>query len=376
MPQEPLFFFINKCEWDDLQQSRSERNFSGLQWTNVIAAGLRTIHGYCSFAFKRHTLKRLTSERKCPIFTCTGYCTFTDCTVGVKVTVTSETTLKADVIFTGTMKHSNKEIKCRPIRSKTRKNLEKNLQTKLPRSLYLENLQNMDEKVFQSGCRDEAPGPKVLKNIACTERKKARPNSNEILSLQQIVNDQRGTDSDVLQRIILVPKGVMLWSRRTLYKFHERCKEDIVYIDATGSIIRRDNNKTFYVYELVIRNPTKGGSPLPIATFLTCDHTTASITYFLYSFITDAKRLFGHKVHQRPVMFICDGSLVLLQSLSITFCCKSLESLLLVYFDVVTGKYSKEKFEFPILHRCLSHVMKNAKDLCKKTYVFKNYELM
>ncbi|XP_034530089.1 uncharacterized protein LOC117805468 [Notolabrus celidotus] len=34
-----------------------------------------------------------------------------------------------------------------------------------------------------------------------------------------------------------------------------------------------------------------------------------------------------------------------------------------------TGQHPNSKFDLPILHRCLSHVMKNAKDLCKEQYV-------
>jgi len=31
------------------------------------------------------------------------------------------------------------------------------------------------------------------------------------------------------------------------------------------------------VYELVVSNPSKGASPLPVATYLTCDHSLCHI---------------------------------------------------------------------------------------------------
>ncbi len=117
-----------------------------------------------------------------------------------------------------------------------------------------------------------------------------------------------------------------------------------------------------------MRNPSKGASPLPVATYLTCDHTTASVTYFLQAFQTDMMKLYGKKAVKRPNMIICDGSLVLLNSISFTFCKLSLEDLLQKYFEVITGQYQAEQFDLPILHRCLSHITKNAKDLCKKQY--------
>ncbi|XP_049333302.1 uncharacterized protein LOC125801146 isoform X2 [Astyanax mexicanus] len=44
------------------------------------------------------------------------------------------------------------------------------------------------------------------------------------------------------------------------------------------------------------------------------------------------------------------------------------------YYTIASGKATKEDFDLPILHRCLSHVMKNAKDMCKK-YAPNHYHL-
>lgn len=73
-------------------------------------------------------------------------------------------------------------------------------------------------------------------------------------------------------------------------------------------------------------------------------------------------------------MIICDGSLVLMHSISITFCRTDLEDLLQKYFLLITGQHPTETFDLPILHRCLSHIMRNAKDLCKK-HIPKHYKL-
>jgi len=64
-------------------------------------------------------------------------------------------------------------------------------------------------------------------------------------------------------------------------------------------------------------------------------------------------------------MVMCDGSLVLMQAVAYTFCKLTLESLLSLYFEIVTGNL-KEFVDMPILHRCLSHIMKNAKVFCRK----------
>ncbi|XP_056599420.1 uncharacterized protein LOC130417719 isoform X2 [Triplophysa dalaica] len=73
-------------------------------------------------------------------------------------------------------------------------------------------------------------------------------------------------------------------------------------------------------------------------------------------------------------MIICDGSLVLMHAISLVFCQTNLNALLQSYFRILTGKGTAEDFDLPILHRCLSQIMKNAKSLCKK-HAPKNYKL-
>ncbi len=377
MPHPPCFFFIERKDWQQLRQHQEGRLLQGLQWTNVIAKGIKSIHPYCSFAFKRHRVKTLGSQTQAPIFTCKGYCRFEDCPVGVIVEVADESSLKAAVVFSGgDVCHNTKELQRRPVRAAARQATAELLETKLPRSLYLESMQKISPTVIDSGCRDDAPTKNVLKNITWSERKKPRLHCDELPGLKELIDHQRGTDNDVLQKVMMQPKGVMLWSNKTLSVFYKRCKNDIVYLDATGSVIKKSTAESppYYVYELVVRNPSKGASPLPVATYVTCDHTTASVTYFLQAFQTDVIRMYGNVAIKRPVMIICDGSLVLMHSISITFCRTGLEDLLQKYFLLITGQHPTETFDLPILHRCLSHIMRNAKDLCKKQYVFMGYD--
>lgn len=231
---------------------------------------------------------------------------FSDCPVGVHVVVLSETTLKAQVYFSGDSNiHSKKELQKRPVRADDQQEIHDQLQSTLPRTLYLQNLENLEESVIQSGCRDKAPSPGVLKSISYRQRIRSRRHNNETLSLLKMVEDKKDGPDEVLQKIILHPKGVMLWSKHSISIFHKRSKEDIVYLDATGSILKKTNHKEgpFYIYELVVRNPKKGSSPFPVATFVTCDHTTPSILYFLSSFQSDHARHYG-KNNISPLMMM------------------------------------------------------------------------
>lgn len=368
VPQKPTYFLLEKNEWKAIKTRRHQRGFKGLQWTNIISKGIRTIHPHCSIAFKRHRLKTPGSKKPSPEFWCFGYCRFEACPVTVTVTVNNEEDLKATVEFKGDMTlHNLTELKRRPVRADDRKVLGNILQHKLPRAMYLDKLNQIDEDVMDSGCRDEAPTPQVLKNISWEVRQQSRPHSNEILSLQMMLENKKNNPDEVLQKVFVHPKGVLLWSIRSIEIFQERCKEDIVYLDATGSIKKKEKGSPpFYVYELVVRNPQKGSPPFPVATYLTCDHTTASVTYFLEAFLTDVARIYGREAMRSPIMLVCDGSMVLMQAICFSFAKKNLHDTINCYYQIASGKATKADFKVPVLHRCLSHIMKNAKEMCKK----------
>ena len=234
---------------------------------------MRTIHPFCSVAFQWHRL-RSEGSKQSPEFKCKGYCRFEDCPITFTVTVKSADNLKA------------------------------------------KKLAKINEDVMESGCRDEAPTPRVLKSISWEVRQRSRLHSSDMLSLQIMLETKKNTPEEVLQKVFLHPKGVLLWSLRSIEIFQERCREDIIYLDATGSIKKKEKGSPpFYVYELVVRHPTKKCSPLPVATYLTCDHTTASVLYFLEAFQTDVARCYGRKGLRAPIMLMCDGSMVLMQAI-------------------------------------------------------------
>lgn len=213
LPKNPSFFFIERNEWDELKKHRQKRGFKGLQWTNMISKGLRTIHPYCSFAFKRHRLKGLGLKKGGPEFSCLCYCRFDDCPVTVTVTVESEKDLKAAVEFQGLQAiHNRTELKRRPVRAKDRSTLGKDLQKQLPRAMYLTKIAQIPDDVMESGCRDEAPSPSVLKTISWETRQRSRQHNNEIISLQMMLEKKTNSPDEVLQKVMLHPKGVLLWS--------------------------------------------------------------------------------------------------------------------------------------------------------------------
>lgn len=165
-----------------LQKPSKEGPLLGTAMDKQISTGILRIHPPCSFAFLGQGVKVCGSRRNGPLFKCTAHCMISDCPVEVEVIVHSETTLKAHVYFTGDTKvHSKTELQRRLVRADNKKRIYQQLQSTLPRVLYLKNLEKR-ESVIESSCRDEVPPSGVLKSISWRQRVKERKHKNETLS--------------------------------------------------------------------------------------------------------------------------------------------------------------------------------------------------
>lgn len=91
------------------------------------------------------------------------------------------------------------------------------------------------KKKLRSGYRDEVPKKELLKNIVWTQRELKRPHSKKLPSLQILIDQKNGSDNEVLQRVMM-----------------------------------------HTVYELVVCKPSKGVSPLPVASYI-CHHSICHV---------------------------------------------------------------------------------------------------
>ncbi|KAG7480098.1 hypothetical protein JOB18_043041 [Solea senegalensis] len=101
----PCFFFIDHKDWTKLRKRQHLHWFKTLNWTSVLAKGIQSIHPLCSFGFKEHRVKSISSSRSGPVIVCLGYCLFDDCPVEVDIVVQEESSLKALVKFSGSFVH-------------------------------------------------------------------------------------------------------------------------------------------------------------------------------------------------------------------------------------------------------------------------------
>ena len=74
----------------------------------------------------------------------------------------------------------------------------------------------------------------------------------------------------------------MLFNESSVRLYHDLSKEEILGIDATGSVVRKKNNfKKYFLYAITIRHPFGKTFPLPGVLYITGNHTIESVRYFI-----------------------------------------------------------------------------------------------
>ena len=140
-----------------------------------MSKGIKEVNPYCSFAFKRHAVKTVESGRCGPLFTSSAYCCFKDCPVQVQLPIEDDS-LMANLNFTGEfLRHSRRQLVRRPVRAGEREVLTEALQTKLPRSLFLEKLQGLGEDIYDSGLQGWSPNSRGSKDSVLRDKRTESP---------------------------------------------------------------------------------------------------------------------------------------------------------------------------------------------------------
>ena len=358
-------FDMSPHDWQLMTKYIVNRSTKYSNWPDLIRKGIKESNPYCSFGFKRHYFNNGPSHIH---FVCVGHCTFDNCCCQVKVRCFRARPGHFVVCFTGAISHTGtKSVRLSGIR---RSHYKEKLRESKPRAVALECLGNLPDDVFESGNRDDAPSRSVLKKVRQEAIKISVPDQgNEWLSLMSLRRSQlanhscKGKVIGTLQVTIFDPPGLMMWSEETLSIYRKLSAVDVVYVDATGSIIK-DPQKTYYLYEIVMRHPVKGKSPLAVGSFLSSSHDISSITYFFHRFRKHEKLLFGPKNVAK--LFICDGSMAIITSILLGFMNEDVDTYFIRCYAVVTGCATEKDFSKPFVRLCASHTMKNFKALCSK----------
>jgi len=147
-------------------------------------------------------------------------------------------------------------------------------------------------------------------------------------------------------------RSTKIFIRKLVRLYCHVAKHDIVYIDATGSILLDD--KHCYAYEIVICHPHRGKPRLAVATYFATSHNIPSASYFIRSFC-HAESILYESNRTIPKLVMCDGILALIQSIVLSLFKETLQVCLNRCFTIASGKFKSSISGLPFLHMFASH---------------------
>ena len=94
--------------------------------------------------------------------------------------------------------------------------------------------------------------------------------------------------TDFGRHIAIYPPAVHFHTNAQIKLFNDVADNDVMYFDATGSLLRRQPHcQDYQTCTLLGRNPVEGGVSLPVASNVTTSHDGASISHSLERFLID-----------------------------------------------------------------------------------------
>ena len=110
----------------------------------------------------------------------------------------------------------------------------------------------------------------------------------------------------------MYPFVVHMWTENQVRLWHGRCKNDISYLDATGTLVTDHGGKRVLYYALVIRHPVEGEPSLPVVEMVTNDQSAGNIRAFIKRFRRDESCLYnGQMSFPRQVNTDYSGAILL-----------------------------------------------------------------
>ncbi|KAJ8018682.1 Sentrin-specific protease 2 [Holothuria leucospilota] len=262
-------FVISKSEWCRLLERRKGRCLPSGEWQKYFLKELKRFNPYCVFMFKYHYLNL--QGRSHRHFCTRGYCKFKDCKLIVEISMSSD--CKCIVRMGGRVQHSKFESHSRPVRGADRRNARNVLGMGVkPMKLYMKRLASKQDHVIQSGNRDDCGNSlHVMQKISSEARSCDRDGKDELMSLISKMKSQRdkinsdGRVPGFIQQISVHPFYIICFTEAGIRVWHDLCKKDVVFWDATGGCVRRTGSKKpMFYYELSVRVGTTITRPRPI----------------------------------------------------------------------------------------------------------------
>ena len=121
--------------------------------------------------------------------------------------------------------------------------------------------------------------------------------------------------------------------------YHQTVRNDILFIDATGSVVRQPRYlKKILYYACVIRHPYNLSPPVPVAEFISSNQDQFAIRRFFSMIHEKEYQKYGPSGLTNPRLIVLDFSMALIQAALQEFTNESLKQYLDRTFGIITGE--------------------------------------
>ena len=141
------------------------------------------------------------------------------------------------------------------------------------------------------------------------------------------------------------PLHVFCWSEEGIRIYHDLCKKDVIFLDATGSVVRSHNHKRVLYYEISCRHPIEGQPTIPVSSMISSSHAEKDVRHWFHSFRFAEQSIYGHNGSSYPGLVLIDRSAVFLKVLLKEYNAETVSEFLDRCFDVVSGDATIEHFQ-------------------------------
>ena len=369
---------LSTGEWVKMTKSRSKNHFVTSAYSEIVLPKLRELYSGCVPCVRNNYLRKPSevlklrkSDEKYYEGYISIYCRHANCChcdVFGKIEFYSFANKVEGVArFSGKRSHFRRCVKSRPLVGKNRSKIVQKMENERPYSIY-RNLQNSlteEERVY--GAHTYAPSQAVLRNLKSQGKFSNRYSDNWIINIEAMIKLSAEKNEPFIRNFSAYPPDIILYTDAQIKTYSEICRKDIIYLDATGSVMKKDSaQKDFQIYTLLVRHPNVGGPSLPVATNITVQHDAGSIRRFLEIFLNDAVKLCGTKT--KPIMLMIDGSMAMWNGVLRAFSNETRLDYYMRCWRIVRGKATGKDLKGTMVHNCLSHAMRAAKILVTKHY--------
>ena len=251
-------FSIPLNVWNNLVAGGKRHKFGNLEYRKVLLGGISSIYSNCVPAFHQHYIMhdsdvnfsedsdcgyRGNAKLYCMHYMCCG------CEVNYKIEFWLQKVhsyIESRLSVSGWRKHTGRCVRSRPIRGETRSAIREKLQFCSPAALRDKLYSGLSTEQRALGSFVDVAHPDVYRKIK-SERQDYNKFKNWDMNVQKLRRQWSEAGYNFVRSIKIHPAEATFFSDFQIRVFNELTSSDILYFDATGSIVK---GQDFQIYTL------------------------------------------------------------------------------------------------------------------------------